>query len=148
MTEEENSDSTIATNELANELANEPAIGNTFELANDYTNERVNDSANERVNEDINKHANERADERATIADDKDTTTTVVTEGGSFGLTTASGNKAELCEESNLALGGQTYVVVLNALNRSGVLVKNIVTLTWFCPETALQRQCFRGGNF
>lgn len=103
--------------------------------------EDENDNENE--NDDSTSSPTSAPTSSPTIADENDTTTTttVATVSGSFTLSTASGNKDTLCQASNLAVGGKTYEIVLEAFNKSGVSVKDIVTLTLFCPETTLLRE-------
>ena len=59
----------------------------------------------------------------------------------SFALMTASGNRDELCEPSNLVFDGLTCVLVMDVINRSGVSVEDIVTFTLSCSEASRLRE-------
>ena len=85
------------------------------------------------------------AKERTTNMKDKNTTTTVVIEGGSFGLTTVSEKIKPSHVRRRILLSVDRPTLLCCALKER---IKNIVTLMWCCLETALRRLCFRGGNF
>ena len=60
--------------------------------------------------------------------------------GGSLQLTISSDDRAEMCEETKLAVDGDTWVVVVTALTNSGVAMPGASVGPLTCSDVALLR--------
>ena len=66
--------------------------------------------------------------------------TTAAVVGGSLQLTISSDDRAEICEETKLAVDGATWVVVITALTNSGVAMTGVSVGPLTCSDVALLR--------